>query len=201
MKDYSRKFRIWEGAALIALCLSLCTGTWAQARQNAISSELVRLHVIAVSDDKEEQQIKLKVRDAVLGYLESFLKDAESPQEAKAIICGNLNGIAEAAGKAAMGRKVSVSLEHEKYPTKNYEGFSLPAGSYDSLKVVLGQGSGHNWWCIVFPPLCLDSAQAEQVQSVMSREDFKIVSDGENYKIGFRVVELWGELTNYLANK
>lgn len=200
MKNSENKLKIWETAALVALCIALCVGTWAQARQNAISSDLVRLHVIAVSDDEHEQDIKLKVRDAVLNYLKPVLKDAENSKEAKKIISDHLNGIAGAAAKASEGRGVKVSLDWEHYPTKSYEGFTLPAGNYESLKIVLGEGQGHNWWCIVFPPLCLEAAQAQQVESVMAKEDYAIVSDSEGYELRFKLVELWGELVDKLTN-
>lgn len=200
MKNSENKLKIWETAALVALCIALCAGTWAQARQNAISSDLVRLHVIAVSDDEHEQDIKLKVRDAVLNYLKPVLKDAENSKEAKKIISDHLNGIAGAAAKASEGRGVKVSLDWEHYPTKSYEGFTLPAGNYESLKIVLGEGQGHNWWCIVFPPLCLEAAQAQQVESVMAKEDYAIVSDSEGYELKFKLVELWGELVDKLTN-
>ena len=199
MKNSENKLKIWETAALAALCIALCAGTWAQARQNAISSDLVRLHVIAVSDDEHEQDIKLKVRDAVLNYLKPVLKDAENSKEAKKIISDHLNGIAGAAAKASDGRGVKVSLDWEHYPTKSYEGFTLPAGNYESLKIVLGEGQGHNWWCIVFPPLCLEAAQAQQVESVMAKEDYAIVSDSEGYELRFKLVELWGELVDKLS--
>lgn len=199
MKNNENKLKIWESAALIALCIALCAGTWAQARQNAISSDLVRLHVIAVSDDKHEQEIKLRVRDVVLEYLTPVLKDAENSGEAKKIISNHLNGIAGAASKASEGRAVKVSLGCEHYPTKSYEGFSLPAGNYQSLRIVLGEGEGHNWWCIVFPPLCLEAAQAQRVESVMAKEDYAIVSDSEGYELRFKLVEKWGELMEKLS--
>ena len=198
MKKSYNRLKIWECAALTALSIALLAGTWAQARQNSISSELLRLHVIAVSDDEREQEIKLRVRDAVLLYLRPLLKDADSPDAAKKIICGNMKEIASAAQTAAEGRKVRVSFGKEAYPTRQYQGFTLPAGNYESLRIVLGEGKGHNWWCIVFPPLCLDAAQACQVQSVMSRDDYNIVSDSEGYELRFRIVELWGEIVNRL---
>lgn len=198
--EEGRKLRVWELAALLALCLAMLAGTWAQARQNSISRGLVRLHVIAVSDAAEEQELKLQVRDAVLAYLEPVLMGVEDREQAREILSADLNGIAQAAASAAQGRQVQVSLGRERYPSREYEGFTLPAGEYESLRIVLGEGQGHNWWCIVFPPLCVSAAQAEQVQSVMSREDYGIVTEQEGYALRFRVVELWGELTGRLAD-
>ena len=198
-KNRSKSLRAWEIAALMALSLALCAGTWAQARQRSISAALVRLHVIAVSDTEEEQEIKLHVRDAVLEYLSPVLESAENQEQARRIITENLDGIAAAAGSAAEGRQVRVTLSRESYPTREYEGFTLPAGRYESLRVVLGEGQGKNWWCVVFPPLCLTAAEAETVKSAMSGEDLSIVTEEEGYLLRFRLVELWGELLNALS--
>lgn len=200
MKNNSNKnFRAWETALLVALSLSLCAGAWAQARQQSISESLVRLHVIAVSDAEEEQQIKLRVRDAVLEYLSPELAEAENSGEARQIINAHLEDIAAAAGAASEGRTVNVTLSRESYPTREYEGFTLPAGRYESLRVILGEGQGHNWWCVVFPPLCLSAVQAEAVQNAMSEENFALVTEEEGYELRFRIVELWGELLNALS--
>lgn len=198
-KSKNKSLRAWEIAALMALSLALCAGTWAQSRQQSISSALVRLHVIAVSDAAEEQEIKLEVRDAVLAYLTPALENAENQQQARQIITENLEGIAEAAGAAAQGRQVSVTLSRESYPTREYEGFTLPAGRYESLRVILGEGEGKNWWCVVFPPLCLSAAEREEVQSVLNGEDLAIVTEEEGYILRFKFVELWGELLNALS--
>ena len=198
-KSKNKSLRAWEIAALMALSLALCAGTWAQSRQQSISSALVRLHVIAVSDAAEEQEIKLEVRDAVLAYLTPALENAENQQQARQIITENLEGIADAAGAAAQGRQVNVTLSRESYPTREYEGFTLPAGRYESLRVILGEGEGKNWWCVVFPPLCLSAAEREEVQNVLNGEDLAIVTEEEGYVLRFRLVELWGELLNALS--
>lgn len=199
-KSKNKSLRAWEIAALMALSLALCAGTWAQTRQQTISSALVRLHVIADSDAAEEQAIKLEVRDAVLAYLTPVLEEAENQQQARQIIRDNLEGIAQAAVSAARGRQVSVTLSRESYPTREYEGFTLPAGRYESLRVILGQGQGKNWWCVVFPPLCLSATESEKVQDVLNGEDLSIVTEEEGYVLRFRLVELWGEFLNAVLN-
>ena len=192
------KLKIWELSLLIALSLSLCLGTWAQARQDGISGSLVRLHVLAVSDEENEQRIKLGVRDAVLEYISPYLENARSSEDAKRIISSNLGGIRSAAEAAAQGRRVTVTLSEEYYPTREYEGFALPAGRYDSLRVILGDGEGHNWWCVVFPPLCVSAAQQEKALEAMSDDTRGIVADGDGYQVKFRIVELWNELMEKL---
>ena len=201
MGKYEKRLRPWEAAALIALCLALCLGSWAQGRQEALSGKLIRLHVIAVSDAPEEQALKLRVRDAVLAYLAPELEGVADAAGARARIEALLPEIREAAERAAEGRSVRVTLGEESYPTRRYAGFALPAGRYESLRVVLGEGRGQNWWCVVFPPLCLDAADAERVQSVMGGEDFALVCEEEGYELRFRVLELWGELLQWIERE
>lgn len=191
-----KKLKVWELSLLISLCLSLCVGTWAQAQQSEISGGLIRLHVIAVSDDAEEQAIKLRVRDRVLEYLAPKLENAKDSEGAQKVIERELDGIARAAQSAAQGRKVSVTLSDEQYPTRDYGSFILPAGTYCSLRVILGEGEGHNWWCVVFPPLCISAAEQRRALDAMSDETQGIITEADGYEVRLRILELWGELMN-----
>lgn len=193
-KTKIKSLKLWEAALLIALSLTTLAALWAQGRQSSISEKLVRFHVIAVSDDEYEQQLKLRVRDAVLEYISPKLEGAESSSQAREILAAELDNIRETAQAVSEGRGVTVTLTRENYPTKSYEGFTLPAGEYDSLRVILGEGQGHNWWCIVFPPICLSAAQADTVEEQLGEEDFRLISDGDGYELRFRALELWGEL-------
>ncbi len=194
----SKHLRRWESAALLALSLTLLVCTWAQNRQRSISSSLVRLHVVAVSDAPEEQALKLRVRDAVLDYLSPALDGIAGSAEAEAAIASHLDGIADSALAASEGRPVTVTLGEEYYPTRVYEGFTLPAGRYRSLRVVLGEGKGRNWWCIVFPPVCLSAVQSDAVAEVMAKEDFELIAEDGGTEFRFHLVELWGELCEKL---
>ena len=196
-----KRFKCWESAALLALCATLLLSVWAQSRQASLSGSLLRLHVIAVSDDPQEQARKLRVRDAVLDYLAPRLENAADREQARSVLEAELEGIAEAAAGAAEGREVHVTLGEEWYPLREYEGFTLPAGRYESLRVVLGEGRGQNWWCIVFPPLCLSAAEGERLQSALSREDYGIVTEEDAYLLRFRILELWGELMKYCKSE
>ena len=196
---YKSRMKIWEISLLLALCFSLCLGTWAQAKQSSLSSSLVRRHVIAVSDDEYEQSLKLRVRDGVLSYISPKLRDVKSAQQAQEIIKNELDGIKAAAESSAEGRSVEVTLSQEYYPTRNYEKFSLPAGKYQSLRVILGEGEGHNWWCVVFPPLCISAAEQEQAVESMSEDMRGIVTEEDGYEYKFRILELWGELMELIG--
>ena len=191
---FDRRFRPWETAALLSLCLTLLWGCWANARQRSIASGLVRLHVIAASDEAEEQALKLRVRDAVLAWLRPRLAEAGSAAEAEEILLRELPGIRAAALAASEGRPVTVSLGPEDYPLRRYGGFSLPAGRYESLRVVLGEGEGRNWWCVIFPTLCLDAAETGALREQLTGEDYALVTGESGFRLRFRLVELWGEL-------
>lgn len=193
-----KELRAWEIALLAALCLTLCVGLWAQKKQGELSGQVLRLHVLAVDDSEEEQALKLRVRDAVLSYLSPILDGVTDREKARETLAAHLKEIALAASDAAEGRKVAVSLGPESYPLRRYGGFSLPAGTYESLRIVLGEGEGHNWWCVVYPQLCLSACGAEHAQSVMNPEDFAIISEEDGYELRFRILELWGELQRWL---
>ena len=195
---FKNKLKLCETAALVALCLALCTGTWAQGRQQALSSKLVRLHVLAHSDEAAEQQIKLDVRDAVLGYLEPRLENAADGRDAERVIMENLDGITRAAKRASQGRKVSVTLSTEHYPSRRYDSFALPAGEYRSLRVSLGEGQGQNWWCVVFPPLCTQTVLAEDSCPALSSDELSLIRQQKGYTLAFRSLELWDGLKTLL---
>ncbi|MCD7845929.1 MAG: stage II sporulation protein R [Oscillospiraceae bacterium] len=200
MKSEKFKFHLrpWEIALLLALIVAFAAGIWAQRTQDRLSGQLIRLHVIANSDSSQDQAEKLQLRDKVLALLSPLLADCETQEEAAAVITENMEAI-EALGD------VSVSLETEYYPTRAYNTFSLPAGEYLSLRVEIGQGQGHNWWCVVFPPLCTealaeDTGDAAAAFRLPSQEDESLITqDGEGYILRFRLVELWGELKEALS--
>ena len=197
--SYSDKhLRLWETAALITLCVLLLSGLWAREKQASIAAQLVRLHVLAVSDEPAEQAVKLRVRDAVLDYLSPRLVGVRDAESAGAILSDALEGIRAAAEGAAAGRSVRVTLDEERYPTREYAGFTLPAGRYRSLRVVLGEGQGHNWWCVVFPPVCLSAVLREAMRPVMNPEDYALITREDGWELRFRIVELWGELLKSL---
>ena len=196
--EAERKLRPWELALLLALCFTLLCGTWAQGRQQVLAGKLVRLHVIAASDADEAQAVKLQVRDAVLAYLEPKLADVTDVDAAQEIIAANLDGVAQAA-RTVTPDAVTVTLGPERYPTREYETLSLPAGVYTSLRVTLGAGEGHNWWCVIFPPLCMESSLSDRAVETLSDDDVKLITeDGDGYVLRFRLLELWGKLTERL---
>ena len=193
--QYKNRLRPWETALLAALCLTLLIGVWAQGRQRALSDRVVRLHVIAASDSAEDQRVKLAVRDALLAYLTPRLEAASGAQDAAAMIAEVSAELEQIAGRVS-GGSVRIELGRERYPTREYETFSLPAGVYTSLRVTLGAGGGRNWWCVVYPPLCTAGVDTAQETAALSADDIKLITeDGDGYVLRFRLLEWWGSLT------
>lgn len=188
-----------ELALLLGVGVSLLCGTWLSGQQSALAARVVRLHVIAASDTEEDQAVKLRVRDAVLSQAEPWLEGVQTPGEAEEILRAHLPELARTGAEVA-GVRVSAGLEENAwFPTKEYPGFALPAGRYTALKLTIGEGEGHNWWCVVFPPLCLGSVteqSAELAGNFTPDQVCLITGEDEGYVVKFKMLEIWNELTD-----
>ena len=170
---------------------------------------LIRLHVVAQSDSEEDQRVKLQVRDAVVTYVEQALSHVMTVEEAKAWLRENLSGIEAAANDVLRGLGISqqakVTLQNEAFPVRHYDSFSLPSGVYESLRVTIGEGKGQNWWCVVFPSLCLPAA-GESVEDVAAGAGFSkdlthTLTEPKNYKVRFYFLDIVGKIENFFLGK
>ena len=171
--------------------------------EEAIYNSVIRLHVIAASDSDSDQALKLKVRDAVLWGLSTLSEGCSSKSEAEEKLASQLDEIRAVALEtlAAEGCdcQVSVSLGKEKYPQKSYDGVCFPAGEYTSLRIVIGEGEGKNWWCVLFPQLCLagaKNAEAAFVEVGLTPEQYRVITetDEPKYKLRFKIIDIIGEM-------
>ena len=184
-------------ALLVAAAVMMC-GFMPSGEDMEIYDDVVRLHVLANSDSKEDQAIKLAVRDAVLENISGVTAGATDAESAAALISDNIGAVRDVAVRtlSSLGSDapVSVTLSEEYYPTRNYGDVSLPAGKYTSLRVMIGSAEGQNWWCVLYPAICVSSAKANAVfkQTGFSTEQINILTDNEKpvYKIKFKLLEL-----------
>lgn len=200
----SRPF-LCKGELVILLVISafLLFGLWLEREQAGVSGSVLRLHVLANSDRAEDQELKLKVRDAVLREAGAILPENASVAQAEQLLGKNLERLA-AAGAAVVAREgynypVSAGLENTWFPTKEYDDFSLPAGEYRALRIVIGEGGGQNWWCVVFPPLCLapvtETAAETALKAGMTEQQVALLTgESEGYVVKFKALELWEQL-------
>ena len=187
----------------VIFCAALAVSVFAfslLSDSRALKQELVRLHVVAASDEEADQAIKLKVRDAVLSSIREGMEQAGNAQEARAYLEENLPKIQRTADRCLKSLgctdPVSVTLMLEKFPKRLYDTFALPAGIYESLRVTIGEGQGHNWWCVAFPQLCMPAAsgdmEAVAAQAGLS-ESLRGAMTGR-YEIRFFLLDLLGRL-------
>ena len=169
-----------------------------------LDNNLIRLHVVANSDSEADQAVKLQVRDAIVSSLQPDMQKISGIAEAKEYLCGRLQQLEETANSALAASGSSfqavVTLDKEAFPTRDYETFSLPAGVYESLRVTIGEGAGKNWWCVVFPSLCLPAA-GEDMTDVAAGAGFSdpltdTLQQKEGYEIRFFLLDCLGWLQN-----
>ena len=186
-------------ATFTAIGLYVLLGFLPIHSESAIYDNVLRLHVLANSDSSEDQALKLEVRDRILEETATLFKDCKSKDEAREAVESNLDKIREIAEQtvreAGYDYGVSVSLGEEEYPTKNYEECCFPAGEYLSLRVMIGEAEGENWWCVLFPPLCLDAAgESREVfaEVGLTDEQYSFITETDNaqYKVRFKLLEV-----------
>ena len=202
VKEYGYKLKFFEIALLIGLAVFLTSGALALRTQDELADKVVRLHVLANSDSEEDQALKLRVRDVVLERATAILEQSADRREAESRLRGQLLELERIAAKeiAAEGYDypVTVNLENTDFPTKEYDGFTLPAGEYLALRVIIGEGKGRNWWCVVFPPLCTAASAdvpASALAAGFSEEEVSLITEeNQGYVLKFKAVEWWETL-------
>lgn len=182
---------------LAALSLSLAAFAWKlRLEQRSLAAELIRLHVVAASDDPVDQAKKLEVRDAILPVAAELTKGCATAEEAACRLRAGFPAL-RAAAETALGENggagLRLSLREETFPRRDYPTFSLPAGTYQALRIVIGPGQGHNWWCVAFPALCLPAEEAfADTARTAGLEDDQVelmTADTPTVQIKFRLLD------------
>lgn len=185
---------------VFVLCVAVCDILPIHGEEKIYES-VVRLHVLANSDSDEDQALKLKVRDAILSYVSPRVIDSTSREDAIEILSGELGKIEKIAQDVIYNNgynySVDVTLTLEEYPTRNYEAMSFPSGEYVSLRVLIGEAKGQNWWCVLFPPLCLSAATEKSTNEEafiavgLNSNQYKIITEADDvkYQLKFKILE------------
>lgn len=201
--DRSAAIRAVAVALVLVLTLGICGF---DARCDEIRENVLRLHVLANSDSEEDQALKLKVRDAVLIESQKVFQNCQTEQEAVTQAQKHIDAFENVARKTVTdnGYDYPVRVEVAKtwFETRNYDEFSLPAGSYEALRVIIGEGEGKNWWCVMFPSICLPAATSENkdFSTVLEDDTAKIVEQPKRYKARFKVVEIFEKARKNIAD-
>jgi len=190
-----------EKAMMIGLAVVILWTAWSGHVMSNIEENMTRLHVIADSNTQEAQALKLKVRDSVLETAVKLTSGCENSAEANEVLKENLELINNTAQDTVLSNgytwNVSTVLATEHYPIRDYDTFSLPSGDYSSLKVTIGSGQGENWWCVLFPPLCIAAAEGEDLvkyTGLTDREWDVLRADEDGYEVRFLLLDLFSRV-------
>lgn len=190
----------------LGFIITLSVGIYSNAMQNGISNNLLRLHVIANSDSIPDQELKLKVRDAVINAMEGKFPNSKNIAETKEIAAKNLEYIKGISKDIIQSNgynyDVRTSICNSYFPTKYYGNISLPAGNYEALKIEIGAALGANWWCVLFPPLCftdvssgsISDVSKEKLRADLTNEEYNLIMNSNGtlpVKIKFKSVEVF----------
>jgi len=197
---------------LLLLYISVSAFSYAQDVSSHLADSVFRLHVLANSDSTCDQELKYKVRDAVIKYLETF--SADSKTEVIEIATNNIKNFEGIAKQVILENgynyDVNVEIGNFAFPTKNYGDISLPAGIYDALRIKIGKAEGKNWWCVMFPPLCFVDVSSgivpeeskEIMEENLSHEEFGVISkDDSEITFKFKLLEFFGNITSTFTAK
>lgn len=199
MKKCTYRNRL-ELTIALTLFFVLCYAAFCDMSQQALSDDVLRLRVVADSDEAIDQHIKLRVRDRVLELLQPLQTQADSQTDMQQLMRHHMQEITNAAQQEVYDcgstDAVTACLAKEWYPTRKYDSFSLPAGTYEGLQIRIGSAEGHNWWCVLYPSLCLDPASAE---NKLTADEQAMIHPEQGYEIRFRTVEILGSLRGMVS--
>ena len=186
--------------AAAAGCVMLLSTIHTEILQQKIAGKILRFHVLANSDSGQDQALKLKVRDAVGSFLAEPLAQADSMADSERIVEEQIPEIERVAGQVVAEEgyayRVDASLEQCAFPEKSYGAYTFPAGEYQALRVVIGEGKGHNWWCVMYPNLCfsgsmyeVDEQSGEKLQAELTGEEYAAVIRSGDYQVQFGILK------------
>ena len=208
-----KKDRMFLIAVIIGIVLYVAFSiTYFASASGEIRESVVRLHILAESNLEADQEIKIKVRDALLEKNNELLSGRVTPENVEDYFYDSKDELEKCANEVlkenGFDYKTEITLCEEYYTTRTYENLTFPAGKYTSIKVVLGSGEGKNWWCVMFPPLCVPVADGSVetddgvvLEEYLNEDGERIVTSGNRYKVKFKVVEWYEKLFKWMGNK
>ena len=165
-----------------------------------LESDVLRLHILANSDADYDQKLKISVRDAILEKVSPLFDDVKTKEQAKSIVVENIDRIrtiaSEVIKRYGYNYCVDVSIRKEFFDTRYYDDFTMPAGVYDTLLITIGEGSGKNWWCVVYPSLCVGASSQQSMKDSLSDDEYNVITT-EKYEFRFRIVEFFKKINLY----
>lgn len=167
-----------------------------------ISQEVFRLHILANSDSDEDQSLKLKVRDKILTESESLFINCKNLNDVINVSKNNINYFKKLANECikenGYNYETKVYVDKEYFNTRKYEKITLPSGVYNALKIEIGEAKGHNWWCVMFPAICLPAVSDDEINSILNEDEIELINSNNKYEIRFKIVEIYEKIKSKL---
>ncbi len=164
----------------------------------SISQQIFRLHILANSDSEEDQALKLKVRDRILCESEDLFKNCSSLDDVISVSKNNLNYFKSIAQKCVnengYNYDVNVCIDKEYFNTRKYNKITLPSGIYNALKIEIGSAKGHNWWCVMFPAICLPAVSDNEINKILNEDEIELINSDNKYEVRFKIVEIYEKI-------
>ncbi len=193
----NKTIKIFVPIFLFLLLISAYVTPFIQTSER-ISDDVFRLHILANSDNEEDQQLKLKVRDAVLKKGQNVFTDCSSLEEIIASCESNIDLFEETATECikenGYNYSVNAYVDKEYFNTREYEEITLPSGIYNALKIEIGEAKGHNWWCVMFPAICLSAVSDSEMNNILDEEEIELINSDNKFEIRFKIVEIYEKI-------
>ena len=195
--------KLFKSVVFSAVIILLFQSMTLYADCYAIRKNTLRLHIIASSDGRKDQQLKLELRDHILDYTSAYFTSAISKQDAENRVSMHISEITCLSQKflahKGYNKNVTVQLKNMYFGTRVYDSFTLPAGYYDALRITIGEGKGHNWWCVMFPQLCVPAA-SKRNEDIYTSTQQELVNGGVKYEYKFKIAEFFENVFDFFKH-
>lgn len=198
--------KLFEKALLLSMLLSLLFNFASfQTKCENISEKVLRIHILANSDSKEDQELKLKVRDKILEYSKNKFGSIKSKEEAIILSEKSIdkikNLVESEIENLGYNYPIKVEIVNMHFNTRQYDNITLPAGNYDALRIIIGSGKGKNWWCVMFPSICVGSCQNnDKTDTVFNEEEKNVLTNDDKYEFKFKCVEVYEKCKSWITD-
>ncbi len=200
----SKIIKLFIPIFLITLIISSYVSPFIKTSEN-ISSQIFRLHILANSDSIEDQQLKLKVRDNILANSEELFTNCQTLEEIINVSKQNIKYFQKIAENTIKENgytyPIKVYVDKEYFNTRHYDKITLPSGIYNALKIEIGKAKGHNWWCVMFPAICLPAVSDDEINKILSDDEIELINSNDKYEIRFKIVEIYEKIKSNIKCK
>ncbi len=197
----SKTIKVFVPIFLLFLLIYSYVAPFIETSEN-ISNEVFRLHILANSDSEEDQKLKLKVRDRILESSQDLFLNCSSLDDVISVSENNIDYFKNQADRCIQENgynyDVSVYVDKEYFNTREYDEITLPSGIYNALKIEIGEAKGHNWWCVMFPAICLPAVSDDEINNILTDEEIDLINSNNKYEVRFKIVEIYEKIKSEL---